>query len=177
MRWAGRMAGMSTAPKRRWFSVSPWRATLVLFLESLGPAVADDAGRKAQEDDIREAVFRQSFSEHKNETVFFIGIQSAEKRASPDPSDEFLKRFADTKLKIRKESQAGESRIGEVADPDNGGSAVRLFIGTITWDSDTDVSVKGGHYKNPLDASGSTYTLKKGNDGWKVVKVERRWVA
>lgn len=74
---------------------------LLLAFASLG--LAADKARQSQEDDIREAVFRfqidpSGIGQQKATTVFFLGLNLK----GGDPSDEFMKRFADHKPPVRK---------------------------------------------------------------------------
>ena len=67
------------------------------------------AWRKAQQNNIREAVFRYQFHSdgggpQSKPNVFFISVEGK------DPSDEFLKRFSGNKPPVRKRSRSRISR-------------------------------------------------------------------
>ena len=147
------------------------KSTATLFLlfafASLGLGAAD--GRQSQEDDIREAAFRWQFDhnvsgQQKKAKVYFLAV--GEKSA--DPSDEFIKRFADNKPPVRKRSECSADPGKGVLDKKTGGQGLMFLVTSIKWNSDTEVEVKGGYYESGRSASGNTYTLKKEKGKWKV---------
>ena len=93
-------------------------ASLFLFLAFASVSVGAEPARQRQEDDIREAVFRWQFDhnvsgQQKTAKVYFLSV--GEKYG--DPSDEFIKRFANNKPPVRKRSEctadAGKGGFGQ----------------------------------------------------------------
>jgi hypothetical protein len=134
---------------------------------------AADSAREIQEGDIREAAFRYQFNEHRGAKVFFIGI--GEK--TTDPSDEFMKRFADNKPPVRKVSTCQfNAQEATVTDKKTGERGAQFWITSLKRISDSEVKVDGGNFYSGLGASGNIYTLKKENGKWRVVKDEIKWI-
>ena len=154
-------------------------AVLFLLLAFACVASADDNARKSQEDDIREAVLRDVFegltrAGVKPEKVIFISVGEEDS----DPSDAFLKRFADLKSSVRKWSACNGGReIGGVKDKATGEKGCLYRAGKITWISDTEVEVPSSMTRGILSGGGATRILKKGKGGWKVTDSKKRWVS
>ena len=140
--------------------------------------VAADNARENQTDDIREAVFRWQFDhnasgQNKKAQVYFLGIGDR----GGDPTDEFMKRFADHKPPVRKVSACSADAGKGVRDKKTGETGLIFRVTKIEWKSDTEVRVKGGYYEAGLSASGNTYTVKKENGKWKVTKDKMDWIS
>lgn len=149
---------------------------LLFALTSLG--VADNKARQGQDDDIREAVFRYQFDhtasgQQKTAKVYFLGV--GEK--ATDPSDEFMKRFADHKPPVRKASASHFVRGKGLLDKKTGERGLAFRNTLIKWISDTEVEVSGGYYETELSSSGNTYTVQKENGKWKVTKSKVNWIS
>jgi hypothetical protein len=141
------------------------------LLASLVSVFGADQARLADEDDVREAVFRCQFTNDASGValkgkVFFLQM-SAERKA--DPSDAFLKRFAGHQPPVRKVS-ACETRLQGVVDRKTGEAGLVLHVGAIKWISDTAVEVEGGFYETGRCAASYTFTVKKEQGKWKVTK-------
>jgi hypothetical protein len=140
---------------------------LLLAFTSLG--FAADKTRAIQTDDIREAVFRWQFDhnasgQQTNAHAYFLSIG----HKGDDPTEEFIKRFADHKPPVRKVS-AGTADAGKsVFDKKTGEKGLLFHVTSIEWKSDTQVEVKGGYYEAGQSGSGNTYTLKRETSKWKV---------
>lgn len=121
---------------------------------------AVDAAHSEQEDDIREAVFRYQFDhnasgQQKRAQFYYLAV--GKKQA--DPTDEFMKRFADHHPPVRKVSEwKPKGRPGLV-----------FRVSSIKWISDTKVEAEGGYYEGLLSSSGNTYIVVKRQGKWKVV--------
>jgi len=144
--------------------------SLLLWLAFASVSVGADQARQLQEDDIREAVFRWQFDhnvsgQQKRAKVYFLSV--GEKYG--DPSDEFLKRFADNQPPVRKRSECTADAGKGVLDKKTGEQGLVFNVTRIQWKSDTEVEVEGGYYEAGLSASGNIYTLKKEQGKWKVV--------
>lgn len=130
---------------------------------------ADATARAAQEDDIREAIFRYEMKEHRFPNVVFLSINNQE------PSDAFMRRFSDVKVAVKKWSAiapAEEPPQRWISDRETGKSGVALSVGKFTWTSDRGVVVAGGCYCGILCAGGGDFyvTFKEGR--WVVEKFD-----
>ena len=148
---------------------------LLLIFASVGLS-ADDA-RKNQEDDVREAVFRWQFEhnasgQQKKAKAYYLQIGE-----KGDPSDAFMKRFAEHKSPVRKVSACTADSGKGVLDKKTGERGLIFRVTSIEWKSDTEVDVKGGYYEGGLNASGNTYTVKKENGKWKVTNDKMHWIS
>jgi hypothetical protein len=146
-------------------------ASLFLLFVFASAGVAADKARQSQEDDIREAVFRWQFDhnvsgQQKKAKVYFLAV--GEKYG--DPSDEFIKRFADNKPPVRKRSECSADAGKGVLDKKTGEQGLIFHVTSIKWISDTEVEAEGGYYEAGLSASGNIYTLKKEKGKWQVTK-------
>lgn len=131
------------------------------------PGPSSPVEREKVENDIREAVFRwQMENNHSGGGMNIPGyfLQLEDKK---DPSDEFMKRFSGHELDLKKASERPEKKPGYVT----------FIIDSITWVTDTQVSVKGGYYQGPRSASGNTYILELENGSWKVKKDTLDWIS
>jgi hypothetical protein len=114
--------------------------------------------RVAQEDDVREAIFRFQLKDQTG--IIFLQIDHR------DPSDSFMKRFADIKLPIKKGSAiAKPDRRSQrrIYDRSTGKTGVALWVGKFTWSSDQSAVVDGGYYcRNLCAGRGDFYVTLKG---------------
>jgi hypothetical protein len=153
-------------------------AHFVLLFAFASVCLAEDKIGKFQVDDIREAVFRYQFDhndsgQQKSAKVYFIGV--GEKAA--DPSDDFMKRFADHLPPVRKASASHFITGKGLLDKKTGERGLAFQVTTIKWISDTEVEVSGGYYEAELSSSGNTYTVQKKNRKWKVTKNKLDWIS
>lgn len=134
-----------------------------------GQIGADAAARAAQEDDIREAIFRYEMKDHRSPDVVFLSINNQE------PSEAFMRRFSDVKLAVKKWSAIAPAKGPPqrwINDRETGNPGVAISVGKITWTSDHGVIVAGGYYCGSLCAGGGDFyvTLKDGR--WVVEKFD-----
>ena len=120
------------------------RTTLtLLLLTGLGLSVIGaDLARTAQEDEIREVVFRHQFDhndsyQQKRAKVYFLSVSGK----GADPSDLLLKTFADYRPPVRKVSACTVDSRGRVVDKQTGELGVIFKIANIRWVSDAEVEV------------------------------------
>jgi len=128
--------------------------------------LADDVARAKAEDDITETTFRYQFLHNasglqRKARVYFLSIGEN----GNDPSDEFMKRFADHEPAVRKRSQSKGGMVGVA--PEFG---LIFRVEKIKWISDTEVEVEGGYYEAGASSSVNTYYLKKERAKWVVTK-------
>lgn len=127
---------------------------------------ADDSARFAQEDDVRESVFRYQFKNTGISAAYhFIALDDK------SPSDVFLKRFKDDDPPVRpiSESHIEKKPIRTVVDKRDGQSGIIFNVGHITWISDVKADVEGSYDcgDNCEGASGIYHATKQG-DHWTV---------
>lgn len=130
---------------------------------------ADAAVRAAQENDIREAIFRYEMKDHRFPEVAFLSINNQE------PSDAFMRRFSDTSVAVKKWSAiapANKPPQRGIYDRDTGKSGVALSVGKITWTSDHGVVVAGGYYCGSLCAGGGDFYVTSKDGRWVVEKFD-----
>ena len=143
--------------------------SLFLLFAFLSVGMGADNARQSQEDDIREAVFRWQFDhnvsgQQKKAKVYSLAV--GEKYS--DPSDQFMKRFADNQPPVRKRSECNADAGKGVLDKKTGEQGLLFHVTSIKWKSDAQVEVEGGYYEAGLSASGNIYTLKNERGNWKV---------
>lgn len=153
-------------------------AHLIFLFACASCGLAADQARDSQTDDIREAVFRWQFQhnasgQRANAQVYFLGV--GEKGG--DPTDEFMKRFADHQPPVRKVSASTADPDTGVRDKKTGEQGLIFRVTSITWKSDTEVDVSGGYYEAGLSASRNAYTLKKESGQWKVTSDKMQWIS
>lgn len=157
---------------------------MLLLFTSVSSSFAADNARHAQNDNIREAVFRYQFdharpSQKESAKVYFMAVAEADEADGDgpeeflplplgdkrhDPSDALMSRFKEHMPPVRKNS-ALQARQQD-AKP-----GLRFRVTTINWKSDTEVQVSGGH-DDAWSASWTTFTVRKENGKWKVAKAE-----
>jgi hypothetical protein len=137
---------------------------------------AADMPRQIQTDDIREVVFRHQLDSwdsymQKTKRVYFLSVGEQDE----DPSDDFIKRFANHKPPVRKASASKKGPHLEVMDKNTGEAGLILRVSSIMRISDIEVEVQGGYDQSGRSASGNIYTVKKINGKWSVTQDKRTW--
>lgn len=130
---------------------------------------------QADEDSIREAVFRYQFEhnasgQQQKAKVYFLSIGKNE-----DPSDAFMARFDKHKPPVKKRSQA--TGKFEVIDKQTGERGLIFGVTTIEKLDEDKATVDGGYYEAGLSASGNTYTVERKDNKWVVTKDQMRWIS
>ena len=143
-------------------------------------AFAASANRAAEELDIREATFRYQFGKNasgqqQKTGAYYLAIQAGDKEVDPD--DSLMKRFAGNTPPVKKHSECTASADKGVVDKKTGERGLVFNTGAIKWVSDTEAEISGGYYEAGLSASGNTYSLKKIDGKWKVIKDVMHWIS
>lgn len=130
---------------------------------------------QADEDNIREAVFRYQFvhnasGQQQSAKVYFLSVGDNE-----DPSDAFMARFDKHKLPVKKRSQATGNT--EVIDKETGERGLKFCVTTIEPLTEDKVVVDGGYYEAGLSASGNVYTVERKDQRWVVTKDKMLWIS
>ena len=148
---------------------------LALLLLAGWPPVSIDTNR----DDIAEAVFRHQLFWAKA-GAYYLEIDGG------DPSEEFLRRFADLPVRIKAASEAqrprwngGDFDRSYVTDKETGmpGTIFRVESVRRSWKNPCTVAVKGGYYCGVLAASGNTYWVAWLGGQWTVVDEFMHWIS
>jgi hypothetical protein len=129
----------------------------------------------ADEDDIREAVFRYQFKhnasgQQQNTKVYFLSVGK-----NKDPSDAFMARFRNHKPPVKKRSDA--TGKFEVIDKKTGDRGLIFSAGTIKQLDNDKVIVDGGYYEAGLSSSGNAYTVERKDNKWVVTKDQMLWIS
>jgi hypothetical protein len=129
----------------------------------------------ADEDNIREAVFRYQFEhnasgQQQNAKVYYLSLVK-----DSDPKDEFMLRFKGHKPPVKKRSQA--TGQFEVIDKETGERGLIFRATTIEQLDEDKVIVDGGYYEAGLSSSGNTYTVERKDHKWVVTKDQMRWIS
>jgi hypothetical protein len=144
------------------------------------PAVAakrmSTTARQAQEDAIREAVFRYQFARdpsglQQSVKVFFISINGK------DPSAQFLARFRGNKPPVKGQSESRRSSRRHSAtfqteDRKSGELGLIFFVDNVTFDSSSAAAAAGGYYSGGLASARHRYAVAREKGKWVVKKDE-----
>ncbi len=147
--------------------VSGMRRLILLSLLLMAAAAAlpaqraaDESSHAAQEDDIREAVFRYQFKNTGLNLAYnFIAIDDK------NPSDAFVRRFKDDDPPVRpiSESHVEKKPIRTVVSKKDGQNGIIFRVGHIKWVSDVRANVEGSFdcADNCTGASGVYHAVKQ----------------
>ncbi|HEV2698567.1 MAG TPA: hypothetical protein VGU90_11290 [Terriglobales bacterium] len=153
---------------------------LALLCALTSTASAADTSRVRQEDDIHEAVLRYQFKDyqlqHEHEKTASCYCVSIGETEPTDPSDNFLRRFNYYSPSVRRAS-ACDDRDGGVVEKHTANAAVIFNIGSITWVSDSAVTVEGSYVEGNVGAVGYLYRVNREKRKWKVESAEMRWIS
>jgi hypothetical protein len=133
---------------------------------------------QADEDAIREAVFRYQF-EHdasgrqQKANVYFLSIGTD--KDPQDPSDAFMARFVKHQPPVKKGSQA--TGQFQVIDKETGERGVSFRVTSIKQVDVDKVMVDGGYYETSDSSSGNTYTVERKDHKWSVTADRLRWIS
>jgi len=140
--------------------------------------VQNAAWRSAQEDDIYEAVLRRGFQEYARYFMWGDGNEGKLKTCTfflsikgKDPSDQFLKRFADGSPLVRKGSAAKQFEWPAYT-PESFGQAASLSMGGIVWASDTRVGVDWSYFWAQRVAGSCRIVAVRKNGKWVIQQVK-----
>lgn len=142
---------------------------LALFCAFTSNILAADTSRLRQEDDIREAVLRYQFKDyelqHQHERSASCYCVSIGETEPTDPSDNFLRRFDYYRPSVRGAS-ACDYRDGGVVEKHSVNAAVVFNIGSITWVSNSAVTVEGSYAEGNFGGVGYVYRLYREKRKW-----------
>jgi hypothetical protein len=144
----------------------------VVFVLCMGCAPLFD--RSAQEDNIRESVFRYRMAESRSSGPFFLSIDGN------DPSDAFMARFATSDRKVKKASESQyvkDPSPGWLRDRSTGEQGISFSADAISWLSSDRVEVRGGMYCGGLCADAGVYRIEKKQGRWVVIEYKIKVVS
>jgi len=147
---------------------------LVLGLqENVPPSKLDLTA--AEQDDIREAVFRYEFENNasgqkRNAKVYFLSLGK-----DKEPDDAFIARFKGHKPPVKKRSQSSGEL--EVFDKETGERGLIFSAVMIKVVDANKVKVDGGYYEAELSASGDVYTVERKDGKWIVTDDRMLWIS
>ncbi len=146
------------------------------------PAVSSTSlPRSAQEDDIREAVFRYQFEHNASgaqQTAKFYCLSLGEYSTDIDPDDGLMQRFQGHKPAVKKVSQCAYGFEVGVKETETGQSGGLVFrVTSIRWISDTEVEAEGGYYEGNMSSSGNVYQVVRKEGRWIVTEDQMRWIS
>ena len=115
---------------------------LLLLIPFVGHPVFGQEGEsgRAEEEKIMEAVFRhqiQRCSPGATKRIYLLSL------AGKDPADEFMGRFKDDDLTVKKQSQLKSNELGEFVDKETGTPALLLRIDKVKRPGDAEAEVEG----------------------------------
>jgi hypothetical protein len=142
-----------------------------------GPAQTR-AARKltpAEEDNIREAVFRYLFWHNASSLQFGARVYYLSVGYDEDPTDEFISRFKGHTPPVKKLSLLKDEL--KVINRERGNWGLIFTVAIIQPLTRNKVIVDGGYYEGPLSSSGNTYTVERVRGKWVVTKDLMRWIS
>ncbi len=150
-------------PDQTWGALN---AAKTLYAEAVSwmIPVPTGADRSAEEERIYEAALRHLLQSNTYKRQIYLGINGK------DPSDEFMRRFAESNLAVKKVSTFRgwfNSSLGE--------RSIVLMVSSIKWSAGDRVEVKGGITCGPLCGSGGVYELVKDRWLWMVESYRKQW--
>ena len=149
---------------------------LVLIPLMVLVAVAGQSPEQKEELDssIVESVFRYQIKQCGDNTslkVFLLSVRGN------DPSDEFMKRFADDSVKVKKRSALAKSEAtNEFIDSESGKSAALLSIDKLRLLEEGKAQVEGSCGYADWAARGYRYSLVREKDRWMEKRADPGWV-
>ncbi len=108
-----------------------------------------------------------------NFRTFYISV------GKEDPSDDFLKRFADVPrtVKKRSESEVSKEERMPVVDKKTHKRGIIFYVDSIKWLSDATVEVEGGYHCDGLCGAGITFKLGFADGKWVVKGQGTNWIS
>lgn len=143
--------------------------------------LASSVPTAAQEDDIREAVFRHLFQFNDSglqagAAAYYLALGATNERGQ-DPPDEFTRRFEGDRPPVKKYSDCVYSPATGVRDPVTGERGLVFQVGGIRWLKADRVEVQGSYTEAGLGGAGYTYVLQREGSSWVVREERQDWIA
>ncbi|MEN6372640.1 MAG: hypothetical protein ABFD64_11585 [Armatimonadota bacterium] len=164
------LAVLILLPSIAFTAVSPRFFELYKDMSVATPQAND---RSAQENVIKEAVFRYQIKQTKDK-IYFLSVGET---GNADPSDEFMSRFKNNHPPVKKWSQSKYTSMQGVRDKTTGARGVILTINSIKWKNGMNAEVEGSYFWNVRASAGYRYTVVKKNGVWTVVNTKKLFQA
>lgn len=148
-----------------------------LFVNAILSTDADrNHVRAAQQDNIREAVFRYVFLHNasglqQDARVFCLSVNGR------DPTAMFMSRFRNEKPRVIRSSECAKGGWSGVRGRETGEGGLLFELTEIYWYSDTEVYVDGRYYFAPLSAAGYSWRAVHERSGWIVRSEHMHWIS
>lgn len=124
--------------------------------------------------EILESVFRYQIkqcAENTSLTVFLLSVRGK------DPTDEFMKRFVDDSISVKKRSVLARSeKTNEFIDKESGKSAALLSFDKLKLLDDGSAQVEGSCGYADWAARGYKYSLVREKNRWIVKRADFTWI-
>jgi hypothetical protein len=124
---------------------------------------------------VQEAVFRFQFKRNASvqqdrAAVYFLAFNDPIAREAVDPPDEFIARFARSRPRVARFSEAGRVDGGWVVDKKTGEGGIIFFVSDVRIIGRDTAEARGGYLEDRRSGSRNTYRLKLGWRGWAIVE-------
>lgn len=123
--------------------------------------------------EIVESVFRYQITQCAENTSLKVFLLSVHGK---DPSDEFMKRFADDSVRVKKRSDISKSETNEFIDKESGKFAGLLSIDKLKLLEEGRAQVEGSCGYADWAARGYRYSLVIEKNRWIVKRADPTWV-
>lgn len=144
--------------------------------KSSAPSQKDRAG---EEEIVYEIIFRRiigfwNLRKDDNSKVYYLQVSGNE-----NPSENLLKKFADSKVPVKKISELGssDSIILSLDEELSKVGGVIFSISKLQWKNENEVTLYAESYIGNLGINGCDYTLRKENGTWKIIAEEKCYVS
>jgi len=150
------------------------RVVLIPLMMLVAIAGQNSEQKEQLDSGIVESVFRYQIKQcgdNTSATVFLLSV------SGKDPSDEFIKRFADESVSVKKRSVLSKSEAtNEFIDKESGKSAALLSIEKLNLLEEGKAQVEGSCGHADWAARGYRYSLIREEKRWMVKRADPTWV-
>lgn len=114
----------------------------------------------------------RAIAQRLNFRIFFVEIDGK------DPSDDFIKRFADVPRTIKKVSEEVPNKgPHQPIDKSTRRAGIVFSAEHLRWSCSDSVELEGGYYCGGLCAAGTTYKLRRENGKWVIKSSQMNWIS
>ena len=152
------------------------RIFLMLLMSGVPVSISGQNSEQNEQFDpeILESVFRYQIkqcAENTSLTVFLLSVRRK------DPTDEFMKRFVDESVSVKKRSVLAKSeKTNEFIDKESGKSAALLSFDKLKLLDDGSAQVEGSCGYADWAARGYKYSLVREKNRWIVKRADFTWI-
>jgi hypothetical protein len=159
-------------PDQTWHVLNTLEITYAGMISRMTP-IPTGADRRAEEDNIREAIVRDWAGPKGLKRLIFVSIDGH------DPSDEFLARFADLRPTLVKKSSEQRFDISSehLVDRSTGQRGVSLSINSVKWLFGDRAEAEVKTFCGFLCGSGGVCEMVKKKSRWTREAFLRQWVS